>query len=336
MVLLALIVVPVDLLRAADAPAAATAAAATTEASTTSPATAPAAFKRRADVIYGRKDGTALTMDVSTPTDVPRNGAGVILVVSGGWVSNHDALDSPLMSIFFTPFLNRGYVVFAVVHGCQPKFTVPEIRLDLNRAVRYIRAHAGEWKVDPERLGITGGSAGGHLSLLQGCGPIEPDPKAKDKIDRVSSRVQAVACFFPPTDFLNWGEKNMNVLDMPNMKPFVAAFDFREMNPTSHLFERIVDRPRVAEIEKEISPVYHVSAKSPPTLIIHGDADPLVPIQQAQLIIDWLKEAKVPCELVTKAGAGHGWLNLQSDLQKMADWFDKYLVHNNSERSTIP
>jgi acetyl esterase/lipase len=305
-------------LRAADAPA-------------TTQTTQPASFTRRADVIYGRSYGTALTMDVLTPK-AQRNGAGVILVVSGGWVSSPDSLNSPFVSIFYTPFIERGFVVFAVVHGSQPKFTIPEIRLDLNRAVRYIRAHAADWKIDPDRLGITGGSAGGHLSLLQGCGPLAPDKKAKDPVDRVTSNVQAVACLFPPTDFLNWGEKNKNVLDMPSMKPFVAALDFHEMDEKSHMFQRIVDRPRVAAMEKEISPIYHVSGDSPPTLIIHGDADSLVPIQQAQLMIDKLKEANVPAELIVKAGAGHGWLNAQPDLNRMAEWFDTYLVKQNSSR----
>jgi len=212
------------------------------------------------------------------------------------------------------------------VHGSQPRYTIPEIRLDLNRAVRYIRAHAGEWNVNPQRLGITGGSAGGHLSLLQGCGPLPPNPDAKDEIDRHSSAVQAVACLFPPTDFLNWGEEHVNVLDTANMQPFLAAMDFREFDNASHMYERVANRLKIMEIEKEISPITHVSAKSPPTLIVHGDADALVPIQQSKLIIDKLKEAKVPAELSIRAGKGHGWMDAQSDLQKMADWFDMYLI----------
>ena len=295
---------------------------------TSQPSTQPI-FTRRADVIYGRKDGTALTMDVLTPAaaaGIERNGAGVILVVSGGWVSSHDSVESPFLSIFYAPFIRRGYVVFAVVHGSQPRYTIPEIRLDLNRAVRYIRAHSADWKISPQRLGITGGSAGGHLSLLQGCAPLKPNPDAKDEIDRYSSAVQAVACLFPPTDFLNWGESHINVLDTENMQPFLAAMDFREFSQSSHMYERITSRLRIAEIEKEISPIYDVSKDTPPTLIIHGDADQLVPIQQSKIMIDKLKGAKVPCELSIRAGKGHGWMDAQSDLQKMADWFDTYLV----------
>src|SRR5207244_4593608 len=142
-----------------------------------------------------------LTMDVFTPKKSP-NGLGVIFVISGGWFSSHDFLGAlPTHPIFnVRELLKRGYTVFAVVHGSQPKFTIPEILEDMHRATRFIRHHARDYKIDPERLGIYGGSAGGHLSLMQGTAGNAGNPKALDAVDRVSSRVQAVACFFPPTD----------------------------------------------------------------------------------------------------------------------------------------
>src|SRR5262245_31585895 len=94
-------------------------------------------FTRTRDVIYGRKFGTALTLDVFTPKK-DANGAAVIWVVSGGWFSAHEAINPG----FPRELLKRGYTVFAVVHGSQPKFTIPEILTDMNRAVRYIRSHA--------------------------------------------------------------------------------------------------------------------------------------------------------------------------------------------------
>src|SRR5215510_12691729 len=94
-------------------------------------------YTRKEDVIYGRKFGTALTMDVFTPKE-NANGAGVILCVSGGWFSSHENINLA----FFKEFLKRGYTVFAVVHGSQPKFNLEEITQDMHRATRYIRAHA--------------------------------------------------------------------------------------------------------------------------------------------------------------------------------------------------
>src|SRR5262249_7034975 len=94
------------------------------------------AHERTEDVIYGRKYGTALTMDIFTPKK-DANSIGLIFVVSGGWFSAHEAINVG----FISEFLKRGYTVFAVVHGSQPKFTIPEILTDMNRAVRFIRFH---------------------------------------------------------------------------------------------------------------------------------------------------------------------------------------------------
>jgi acetyl esterase/lipase len=277
-------------------------------------------FKRQEDVIYGRKFGTALTLDIFTPKE-GANGKGIIWTVSGGWYSSHEAINPA----FIEEFLKRGYTVFAVVHGSQPKFTIPECVADMNRAVRFIRFHAKDYQIDPEHLGITGASAGGHLSLMQGMAGDKGDPKAKDPVDKTSSRVQAVACFFPPTDFLNYGEQGKEALGRGTLKDFRAPFDFQEFDSKARAFVLITDEEKRREIGRTISPVNRVSADSPPTLIIHGDADKLVPIQQAEIVIAKLKEDGVPAELVIKKGAGHGWANLLKDIPTIADWFDKYL-----------
>ena len=156
----------------------------------------------------------------------------MIWVVSGGWFSGHEAINTG----FLDELLRRGYTVFAVVHGSQPKFTIPEILQDMNRAVRFIRHHAKDYHIDPDRIGITGGSAGGHLSLMQGTAGTAGDPKAKDPVDRESSRVQAVACFFPPTDFLNYGKPGEIALGCGILKDFQAPFDFHEFDPARNAF----------------------------------------------------------------------------------------------------
>ncbi|RIK79610.1 MAG: alpha/beta hydrolase [Planctomycetota bacterium] len=290
-----------------------------------SAAAADAEFTRTEDVIYGRKWGMALTMDVFRPVEkegVKQNGAGLILCVSGGFFSDKAAINKG----FVQPFVNRGYAVFAVVHGSQPKFTIPEVVADMNRAVRYIRAHAGDYGVDPDRLGIYGGSAGGHLSLMLGTAGAEGAKTARDGVDRESSRVQAVACFFPPTDFLNYGKPGEVALGTGVLSGFKAPFDFTELDGSNRSFKLITDQKRREEIGREISPVNHASSDDPPTLIIHGDADKLVPIQQAELMVEALKKAGVETELVVKKGAAHGWSGMDKDLEKFADWFDKHLA----------
>ena len=140
-----------------------------------------------------------------------------------------------------------------------------------------------------------------------------------------SGSVQAVACFFPPTDFLNYGTPGNVALGENLLKGFRAPFQFRELDPKTACYVQITDQKRVLEIGRQISPVYHVTKDDPPTLIVHGDADKLVPIQQAELMMAKFKEAGVPAELVVKKGAGHGWVTIGQDQKTIADWFDKYL-----------
>ncbi len=266
-------------------------------------------FTRDEDVIYGRKFGTALTMDVFHPAKT-NNGVGIIFVVSGGWFSSHEAINQA----FVNPYIKRGYTVFAVVHGSQPKFKIPEIMNDMNRAVRFIRFNAKKFGVDASRLGVTGGSAGGHLSLILGAQGAGGGLDAKDPVERESSAVQAVACFFPPTDFLNYGKPGEIALGENVLKTFSPAFGESPTNAEAKI-----------EFAKKISPIYSVTSNLPPTLIIHGDGDKLVPIQQAQIFVEAAKKAGATAEIITKAGKGHGWKDMADDFESCADWFDAHL-----------
>jgi acetyl esterase/lipase len=292
-------------------------------------------FSRQDEVIYGRKHGLAMTLDVFTPKD-NANGVGVIAVVSGGWFSNRGSLVSPagmLPRVFnkqIEELLRRGYTVFAVVHGSQPKYTVPEILEDMHRAVRYVRHNASTYKVDPERLGIFGGSAGGHLSLMQGTAGIVRNEPA-NPVDRESSRVQAVVAYYPPTDFLNYGVEggyfDKHVRDLlGGRNPFLAAVDFREFDNEKQIFFRVAGEKEIRKRLADISPANHVTPDDPPTLIIHGDADRLVPIQQSELIMERFKQAKVTAMLKVMPGKDHGWAAEAEEVKLFADWFDQHLA----------
>jgi acetyl esterase/lipase len=259
-------------------------------------------FDRKEDVIYGRKFGLAMTMDVFIPKEKP-NGKGVIFCVSGGWFSAKESVNV----MFVAEFLKRGYTCFAVMHGSQPKFTIPEVLDDMHRAVRFIKSKAKDYAIDPDKLCICGASAGGHLSLMQGTAGKDGDPKAKDPVERESSKVAVVGCFFPPTDFLNYGKEGAVMLGRGTLEGFKAPFDFTEMDVVTRSFNLISDEGKRRVLGRAISPVYHVSKSSAPSLIIHGDKDELV-----------------PCELVVKKGVAHGWPGLDKDLLTIADWFDKH------------
>lgn len=276
-------------------------------------------FTRTEDVIYGRAFGTALTLDVLRP-ERP-NGLGVIYVVSGGWFSSHDFINPKVVQ----PMLNRGYTVFAVVHGSNPKFQIPEIFEQMERSVRFVRFHAARYGIDPQRIGVAGGSAGGHLSLLLATrgGPGKPD--AKDPVDRESSAVQAAACFFPPTDFLNYGQPGESALGEGILKDYRSAFGEAPTEPEAK-----------RKYGERISPIYHVRAGVPPVFVLHGDADKLVPIQQAQVFLEKVKSVGGQGRLETRKGAAHGWANWEADIALFADWFDRHLKRPTGSASASP
>ena len=273
-----------------------------------------APFRRQEDVIYGRKDGMALTMDVFRPRQT--NGLGIVFVVSGGWFSAKAAISPALYKSFF----DRGYTVFAVVHGSQPKFQIPEIIRDINRAVRFIRHNATRFGIDPQRIGISGMSAGGHLSLILGTQGGPGDAKAPDPVDRESSAVQCVACFFPPTDFLNYGGPHTNAIGETLLAAYKPAFGNVPSDPEA--------REKYGE---SISPIYWITTNLPPTLIIQGDADKLVPEQQAISFRDRAGAMGDTVKVIVKNGKGHGWLDWQPDMESCGEWFDQYLRGKKAE-----
>jgi acetyl esterase/lipase len=272
------------------------------------------------DVIYGRKFGMALTMDVYQPKADAKNIA-IISVVSGGWFSSHERAKSAF---------GGGYTVFAVVHGSQPRFNMQDAMHDINRAVRFIRYHAKDYDIDPDRIGITGGSAGGHLSLMQALHPLPPDEASDDPVERTSSRVQALACFFPPTDFLNYGEPG-KLAWTTTLNWLPSPFDFERLEPEnkkklySQHFVKVTPEEQ-KEIAREMSPINWVTADAPPILIIHGDADRVVPFEQSERLVKKLQEAKVPAKLEVREGRDHGWPDTRPDVKLMRAWFDEHLA----------
>ena len=279
----------------------------------------------KSEIIYGRKEGMALTMIMLAPAE-NSNGKAIISVVSGNWVSSYANSDRFVNRAKI--YVNRGYTVFVVIHSSQPRYTIPDEIADLKRAVRFIRYNAKGYHVDGDHIGITGSSSGGHLSLMVGLSDDKVDTASKDPVDRISSRVQAVAVFYPPTDFFNWGKQDATFADarpLLTMAGIIGAFDFKEWSDSAKLYTPITDRNKYRQVLKEISPINAVSSDDPPVLIIHGDKDITVPLQQSQTIIQKLNDAHVPNQLIIKNGGAHGWKDQQVEEKNFVDWFDKYL-----------
>ena len=266
-------------------------------------------------VVYGTRNGQPLTLDVVRPSRP--NGLGVVLVASGGWKSAK-AGDTPVW--LMAPLLRRGYTIFVVCHISQPGASVMEIIEDVHRGVRFIRHHADEYGVDPSQIGVTGGSAGGHLSLMLATGGGPGPAASADPIDRESSAVQAVAIFYPVTDLLNLGNSTENPGDGGPPKSFVKAFG--------------PDATQMAvwqEIGRECSPIYQITDRLPPILIYHGDADTLVPLEQSERFRQRALAHGQDVQIVVHRGGKHGWLTMILDLRKFADWFDARLLRRRQQ-----
>jgi acetyl esterase/lipase len=251
------------------------------------------------DVVYMKSGGAAFTMDVLKPSSP--NKAAVVHVVSGGWMSDHSMLKSygPQLEKIF---VDAGFTVFEVVHGAQPRYKVAEIVDQVRTAVRFVHAHAADYGIDTDRVGVTGISTGGHLSLMIAGSPDSP--------------VNAVAAIAPPTDLADWGKAAFLLTDDPAMAMFIPALGFDPKGP----------RGDIEVSMKKLSPITAVSAKFPPTLIVHGDADAIVPLQQAKIMDEALAKANAQHKLEVVPGGGHDDSTFGPGLKKALQWFKDELL----------
>ncbi len=259
--------------------------------------------ERIADHIYHKNAGAAFTYDVFKPKQP--NGIAMIWMVSGGWVSDHNGINVQMAELA----CSKGVTLFQVVHGAQPRYKMGEILDQVHRAVKDIRVNAKQWGVNPQKFGVSGGSAGGHLSLMIGTqGGV---PVGSDVLLKTSSEVQSVAVFFPPTDFLNYGKEGAAAFKNPLLVgAYGATFGIDTKSPEDKL----------SAIGKLYSPATYISAKTPPTLLIHGDKDMLVPIQQSEWFKSKLDAVHIKNNVVVVPGEGHGWKDMTPQLNQILDW----------------
>jgi len=276
------------------------------------------------EIIYGRKDGMGLTMVWIKPK-IKANEKAIVFVQSGAWISGNNGTE--IQTELLQVYLKKGFSVFVVMHGSQPRYAIPDAVEDIKRAIRYIRYNVRKFAINPNKIGITGNSSGGHLSLVIAMAEEKIDSNSADPVNKVSSRVQAAAVLYPPTDFLNWGKPGLDILHDRIMSTvrLNEAFNFKTIDRRSRSFNIVSDSASKYKIVKEISPIYSISPDDPPIFIIHGDSDPLVPLQQSETFILKLKEAGVTNKFIIKKGAGHAFEDMLPELNQFANWFDMVL-----------
>jgi acetyl esterase/lipase len=249
--------------------------------------------------------GAALLLDVHRPARP--NGFGVIFISGSGWQASTDYGATPLkeqqIGSWGPPLLAAGYTVFAINHRAAPKFHYPAEIDDVQRAIRFVRHHANEYGIDAARLGGVGGSSGGHLVGLAAMLASPGDPADSDPVNRESAALQAIVLRAPLLD--------LRTIDTVEGIAYVTSF-----------MEAPPSQPSAAAAYAAASPVTHVTAKAPPTLLIHGDADTLVPLRQSTAMEALLGKSGVPVELLVIPGGVHG-ADFGSPAPR-ADWPDYY------------
>lgn len=255
------------------------------------------------DVIYGHRDGMALTYDVFKPKNP--NGALVVNMVSAGWRSSWGPPEE--RQARYQWLIDKGFTVVALHHSSAPRFQVPDAAADIRLGLRHIKLHAKDYGANPDRIGVWGASAGGHLSLVAGLMADDGNPSATNALERSGNRVRAVVAYFPPTD--------LDTLLGDRAKQGAIDFD--------------------NALRASVSPIHFVDAKDPPTLIISGGADKGVPVSQSETMHAALDKAGVENKLTIFPDADHDFYvkgdPVKTDayanqaMNAMVAWFEQHL-----------
>jgi acetyl esterase/lipase len=259
----------------------------------------------KSDVVYASPGGRDLHLDLY----LPKEGAGpfpaVVYIHGGGWRNGNKSAFRRQAAYMAT----KGYVGACIQYRLSGEAKYPAALHDSKAAVRWLRANAAKYRVDPDRIGAAGGSAGGHLVAMLGttAGKLEGDAGNTT----VSSRVKAVAAFNPAVDLVSWGKAGPQKIDNTLVEFLGCSYG---ANP---------------KLWAEATPITHVSKASAAFLFLHGSGDTTVPYQQSLDMMKTLEAAGVHAELLTADGAKHGFFNSPPfyvpTLKRMEEFFNKYL-----------
>ena len=267
-------------------------------------------YHRQEDVIYHRAHGVAMVADIFTPTQSP-NGRAIVVVASGAWSSDRGKIRDLNRAGLFEELCARGFHVFAIRPGSLSRFSAHDMKAKVEAGLRWVKGRAEEYSIDPSKMGLFGASAGGHLASLVAV----TNPSTDSQSD---ASVAAVGVFFPPTDFLDFGGVALDPRKEGRLNQILEGLAFRDRK--GELSDAQVRKGSIA-----ISPARLVSKEAPPFLVIHGDSDPAVPLQQSQTLVAALKQSDVSVKLIVKEGGGHPWPTIREEVIIMAEWFQASL-----------
>lgn len=267
------------------------------------------ARKIERDIIYGKADGVELKLDIYFPKETKGKLPVTVYVHGGGWQNGDKSFGAGAIAI--GDLVKRGYLVVSINYRLAPAHKFPAQIEDVKCAIRFLRAHARDYNLDPKRVGVWGSSAGGHLVALLGTSDKKAGLEGKGGWADESSRVQAVVDMFGPADL-------------------TVEFAGGNQRVGQTVFGATTSKD---EIMKRASPVTYISKDDPPFLILHGENDRLVPLSQSEVLHERLKAAGVSSKLVVVKNAGHGFAPEggtpepgRTELTRMiGDFFDQIL-----------
>jgi acetyl esterase/lipase len=248
----------------------------------------PPGTQKLKDLEYGQASGRAMHLDLYLPQKADKPLPLIIWIHGGAWMAGSKDAPSPALR-----FVKDGYAVAQVGYRLSQEAKFPAQVHDCKAAVRWLRANAEKYNLDPNKFVAWGASAGGHLVALLGVtgGAAELEGTVNDL--KQSSRVQAVIDWFGPTDFLHIGEPESDL----------------KHNASDSPESKLIGGPVLENKDKaaKASPITYVSKDAPPFLIMHGDKDRTVPLDQSERLHQALAKAGVDAKFVRMKDAGHGF-----------------------------
>lgn len=262
------------------------------------------------DIAFAQNQERTLKMDILSPKISTKPMPVIVWIHGGFWRQGSKKQGLK----YLVSFARQGFFCASIEYRLTPEAIFPAQIEDCKCAIRFLRAHAPEFRIDPQRIGVWGVSAGGHLAALLGTTHHLQEFEGSGGWENYSSRVQAVCDWFGPTDFLRINDVPRNINFTPADSPEAALI--------GGLVEENHDKAAKA------NPITYVSNDAPPFLIVHGDNDMLVPLNQSQLLFDALKKAQVEATLEVIAGGGHGNKKFKSRTlsKQMENFFKKHLA----------
>mgnify|MGYP000857305657 CR=1 FL=1 len=258
------------------------------------------------NVPYKTVNGTDVCLDVIFGEDSSEKKRPAIIWIHGGAWNDHELDKRYRPDLELIKLVKKGYAAVCIDYRLSDAAPFPAQIQDCKCAVRYLRAHAQKWNIDTEKIGTWGESAGGHLAALLGTSSNCSEFEADDGWKEYPSHVNAVCEWYGPNDLtLQMDKDNKTVMQFMG-------------NTTDSLKTRL----------QKASPIFYVNENTPPFLIMHGGADPFVPIMQSEIMVQALQEkSKNPVEYHVVPDQGHGFFKGEEPYKIVYNFFDRYLSH---------